>query len=192
MKEIIVMLSPARIQQGKMSCVFYENKFVLTFKREALIDFSAGKSYEIPLNEINKICDIGVLGKGIEISLKNKNIDFPRGASASFVGGLVGAIIASKNINRFILYFNYKEDKIAFLANCKLSQNSIVYNGNVTNQDLENYIQKTHKVSNNINQTKYVKQNEKNGGTKVPIIILISSLIILSLLIILGITRTLT
>lgn len=179
MEEIVVVLSPARIQQGKMRCVFYENKFILKFKREALIDFSAGKTYEIPLNTISKISDTGPFGKGIEIILKNKNIDFPRGATASFVGGMVGAIMSSKNFDKFILYFNYKKDKIAFLYNCKLRQNGIVYYGNVTNQELENYGQKTPEFSRNFEDNENKNHKEIKYNIKIFIIIFISLLLIL-------------
>lgn len=116
-KEFMVNGSPLGIYgQSKMLCELFAEEFVLTIKREALIQPSAGKKYNIPYSKIERINLIHAGSwQGVLIELNDASIDRPlfgRPVGMAF-GGLIGALLAGKGEFRF--YFYKKNERELFI-----------------------------------------------------------------------------
>lgn len=99
---------------GKFDCSIYNDKFVLTKKREGLFDRK--EQFTIPFSAIEKIEDKNYMTvKGIRIYLNDPNIEYPASPSL-FLDGVVGALSSFAKRNKFILYFNKKNEKNVFLS----------------------------------------------------------------------------
>jgi hypothetical protein len=117
-EEMIVMLRPKTGMgvQYKFYCIFSNNGFTLSEKRETLIWAKA--KYDIPYSAIEKIenSDYGRV-VGVRIYLNDPKVAFPSSPSL-VVGGLIGGIVQCCKKDKFILYFAKSEYKQIFLEHC--------------------------------------------------------------------------
>ena len=116
-KAIIVSGAPLSMyHQCKMQCEFFDDKFVLTAKREALFDRFAGKKFNIPYGKIKKInlIKLGV-HQGVLLELNDDSIERPLFGRAfgMAMGGILGALLAGKG--EFKFYFVRKGEREYFI-----------------------------------------------------------------------------
>ena len=113
---LIVYLRPKTgTYHFKFACDIYDDKFVLTKKRETLFDSNAGMQFTIPFAAIEKIEDTNYLYiKGLQFFINDPEVEYPSSPS-KVAGGLVGALITLKRKGLFILYFNKNKEIPIFL-----------------------------------------------------------------------------